>query len=72
MSESLDRPLSISERMKLKLHFIVCAWCGLYLKQLTTIRSVARMCNNDSQTTRLSAEARDRITRCVNKDLNSV
>jgi hypothetical protein len=42
MSESMDRPLSVRERLNLRLHLIVCAWCASYLKQIKFLRHLLR------------------------------
>lgn len=61
MSESLERQLSVLERLKLKLHFIVCAWCVCYLKQITIIRATLRAQPQDSNLPTLSPSARERL-----------
>jgi hypothetical protein len=42
MSESMDRPLSLGERVQLKLHLIVCTWCVRYLNQINFMRQLLR------------------------------
>ena len=42
MSESMDRPLGIGERLQLKLHLIVCTWCARYLTQINFMRQLLR------------------------------
>ena len=37
MSQSHDRPLSRSERLRLRLHLLICAGCNNYNKQLKFI-----------------------------------
>ena len=61
MSESLERQLSVLERVKLKLHFIVCAWCVCYLKQITLFRATLRTHRQDTELPTLSQEARERL-----------
>jgi hypothetical protein len=68
MSESLERPLSIRERVVLKLHLLVCAWCLWYLDDLKRMRQILRSDSTEtavelSNTISLSAEARERIKR---------
>jgi hypothetical protein len=41
-SQSMERQLTPSERIKLKLHFWVCAWCRWYLEHLQLIRDASR------------------------------
>lgn len=47
MSQSLERRLTVLERINLRLHLYVCAWCARYLKQLSLIREVARASDGD-------------------------
>lgn len=42
MSESMERPLELREKLQLKLHLIVCTWCARYLKQIKFLRQVLR------------------------------
>ncbi len=54
MSASLERKLTVRERVRLKLHLWVCAWCVWYLEQLRLLRSAVQMREletaNDSST----------------------
>jgi len=78
MSQSLERPLSLRERVLLKLHLWVCAWCVWYLEQLrlmrATLRARAHAANGadstDSYAATLSAEARERIKSSLNRPLS--
>ena len=69
ISLSMDRRLSLRERIDLKLHIWICAWCQWYMEQLGTIRETARAKGADSadldstSTPALSSEARERIKR---------
>jgi hypothetical protein len=70
MSESLERPLSIRERVVLKLHLLVCAWCLWYLEHLRRMRQILRSESTEtalelSDAITLSAEARERIKRAL-------
>ena len=70
MSESLDRPLSLRERVLLKLHLWVCIWCVRYLEQLHLVRNTLRkgateVISDESSAVKLSAEARERIKRAL-------
>jgi len=42
MSESQERSLSITERMSLKLHMMMCSGCNNFNEQMGTIRSMTR------------------------------
>lgn len=66
MSESLERPLGLVERTKLRLHLLVCAWCTRYLKQIKSLGQVVRQrdftsSDNNAAPTKLTDEARQRI-----------
>lgn len=69
ISQSMDRKLSLRERINLKLHIWICAWCQWYLEHLNIIRDAARAKGAESPdlstapTPALSSEARDRIKR---------
>lgn len=78
MSESLERPLALRERVTLKLHLWVCVWCVWYLENLRTMRSAlrARAAHEEKEATaaaaddvdsavKLSEEARERIRRAL-------
>ena len=67
MSESLDHPLNLIERLKLKLHLLVCTWCARYLKQIRMIRDVLHQRNDVDELDHhnLSSDARQRITQSL-------
>ncbi len=67
MSESLERRLTLRERINVKLHLWICLWCVWYIEQLqllrTTIRTKAEQEPNldSSSLPSLSTEARERM-----------
>lgn len=68
ISESMERKLTLRERVDLKLHLWICAWCQWYLEHLQLIRDTARAKGAESPdlestSPSLSAEARERIKR---------
>jgi hypothetical protein len=67
ISQSMDRKLTLRERVNLKLHIWICAWCQWYLEHLQLIRSTARAKGDDALDLApeavLSDEARERIRR---------
>lgn len=70
ISQSMERPLTLRERVLLKLHLWVCMWCLWYMEHLQTMRDALRLQENESDvnistTTRLSDEARERIKRSL-------
>ena len=67
ISQSMERPLSLRERIDLKLHLWICAWCQWYMEHLQVIRDASRAQAEkapDMMTgATLSNEARERIRR---------
>src|SRR5262245_2773030 len=61
-SSAMDRKLSLFEKIGLRLHLLLCAWCRRYGAQLKFLRSAARQCEENSELPqKLSPEARERI-----------
>jgi hypothetical protein len=68
ISQSMERPLTLSESIKLKLHLWICVWCQWYMEHLQLIRDASRTQASDEApeqmaTATLSNEARERIRR---------
>lgn len=42
MSQEQDRPLSLSERIGLRLHVWICAGCNNYRRQMALLRAACR------------------------------
>jgi hypothetical protein len=64
ISQSMERSLSLQERINLKLHLWICAWCHWYLEHLHLIRETARAkADEPISGAGLSDEARERIRR---------
>jgi hypothetical protein len=68
ISQSMERPLTLSESIKLKLHLWICVWCQWYMEHLQLIRDTSRTKGSDEApeqmaTATLSNEARERIRR---------
>jgi len=67
ISESMERKLSLRERITVKLHLWICLWCVWYLEHLNlmrdTIRSKASQEPNldSASLPTLSADARERM-----------
>lgn len=65
LSQSMERELTMRERIDVKLHMWICAWCQWYMEQLQIIRDVARAKGAEppdlTSGPGLSAEARERI-----------
>lgn len=69
ISQSMERPLSMRERVLLKIHLWVCAWCQWYMEHLKLMGDTLKtpqfekavLESTDGPT--LSPEARERIKR---------
>jgi hypothetical protein len=48
MSESMERSLTLRERVLLKLHLWVCIWCVWYMEQIKLMRGALRLHANES------------------------
>lgn len=71
ISESMERPLSVTESCKLKLHLWICVWCQWYMEHLHLIRDASRAQALKAPETMTSAtlsnDARERIRRRLTK-----
>jgi hypothetical protein len=67
ISNSMERPLTIGERIKLKIHLWICVWCQWYMEHLQLIRDTSRAHAAEAPesvtSATLSDEARERIRR---------
>lgn len=72
ISQSMERRLTIAERVKLKLHLWICVWCQWYLEHLHLIRNTSRAQADKAPelmtASSLSNEARERIRRRLNQN----
>ena len=68
ISQSLERPLTLRERVVLEVHLYVCVWCVWYLKQLNALRAACLVRGKEDDTpaaVELSDDARERIRRAL-------
>lgn len=69
ISQSMERPLTLRERVLLKLHVWVCAWCQWYMEHLRLMSESVKNPQFESSILessdgpQLSVEARERIKR---------
>lgn len=66
VSASFDRPLTVKERLQKRLHFLFCAFCRRYGRQIKVLRDFTRSGANAVEEGRvpegrLSDEARARL-----------
>jgi hypothetical protein len=63
-SGSLEQPLPLSTRLKMRLHYVICVWCKRYLKHLKFLHAAAPHLNEHAYAASgrsLSAEAKQRM-----------
>lgn len=70
MSQSLERRLTLRERVVLRAHLYTCAWCEWYLRQIAELHEgcATRDQYDESAGPALSDEARERIRKALEKD----
>ena len=67
-SDALEQPLSLSKRIGLRLHLLLCKWCRRYGQQIRFLRETAQQHQEELTTAapqKLSAEARKRIKKSL-------
>jgi len=72
LSESMDRPLSAREQLKVRVHYLICVWCERYGRQLHFLRGAVgsnseRMADQSPPQESLPPEARNRIKERLRK-----
>ncbi|HZT59107.1 MAG TPA: hypothetical protein VFA21_10815 [Pyrinomonadaceae bacterium] len=71
ISQSLERPLTLRERVATRIHLWVCIWCVRYLEQLQLMRDTlgarSKQVSDDASPDgdSLSAQARERMKRAL-------
>ena len=56
VSESLDRKLSLDQRMGMRIHLMMCKFCSRYQEQLFFLRKTARLYSESSEDSGLSIQ----------------
>lgn len=72
-SESLDRKLLFGERLRIKMHFVVCKLCAAYAAQVGFINEATKKSSQATQEnlekTKMDSDAKDRIKQALNSQL---
>jgi hypothetical protein len=66
VSQSLDRSLTMRERMSVRLHLLICAACARFGRQLAFIQAMIKKFISDTEQNealKLSPNAKDRMTK---------
>ena len=74
-SQGLDRLLTVTERVGLRIHLLMCRACTQYEKQLRFLCQASRRFSHDmeqadQEAIRLPLEARERIKELVKQNLD--
>jgi Putative zinc-finger len=65
VSESMDHPLPLTQRMKIRIHLGMCKYCAGFAKQMRFLRKMCRTHEAPRSEATLSAEARNRIRQAI-------
>lgn len=71
-SRALEQPLTIRMRLKMRLHFVICAWCRRYFEQINFLHKSAPKLGlqvGELPGRGLAAEAKERIKTRMRKNL---
>ena len=71
LSQSMDSKLSLIMRIKLRLHYLICAWCQRYEKQLHELRKFTSLVPShldDFSADTLSPSAKERMKEALSED----
>ena len=71
-SRALEQPLTLTMRMKMRLHFVICAWCRRYFEQINFLHEHAPRLGMQLDVLPkrgMSLEAKERIKTQVRKNL---
>lgn len=71
ISQSLDHPLSWSQKVKLRLHLLVCIPCNQFKQQLKLLRVALQRIKNateNDQNIQLPLDVKDRILKTIESD----
>ena len=67
-SRALEQPLTLKMRLKIRLHFVICAWCRRYFEQINFLHQCAPRLGlelGELSGRGMSAEAKQRITQRI-------
>lgn len=68
VSESLDRELSYTQKMGIRLHLLMCRYCARFARQLRKIRDLMRgMEDNNIPHQAMDIESKDKLKEFLRK-----
>ena len=69
VSESLDRKLSLYQRMGMRIHLMMCKFCSRYQKQLLLLRKTVRLYSESSEDPDLSIQLSPEIGKRIKESM---
>jgi hypothetical protein len=69
VSESLDRKLSLYQRMGMRIHLMMCKFCSRYQEQLLFLRKTARLYSESSEDPDLSIELSSEVGKRIKESM---
>ena len=70
-SKAHDAPLTLNQRIQLKLHLFMCKLCTRYVKQLKFLRAAVQNIDEQTPQHHLSTEGRSRIRQALEEETKS-
>ena len=67
-SRTLEQPLTLKMRMRMRLHFVICTWCRRYFEQINFLHTTAPKLGlepGELPARGMSAEAKQRIVQRI-------
>ncbi len=77
ISESMDHPISLRDRFRIRVHILFCVFCNRYRRQLLAIRDMLKTKRDEIETTDiaggpvLSADAKERIRQSLHQSTDN-
>jgi len=65
VSESMDHKISISKKMGVRFHLMMCKHCARFENQLTMIRSLLKSQTTDSTSLKMDEKAKKKIAQSL-------
>jgi len=69
LSESLDRNLSLYQRMGMRIHLMMCKFCSRYKEQLLFLRKTARLYSENSEDSDLSIQLSSEVGKRIKESM---
>lgn len=68
VSESMDRELSLLEKIGVRVHLLMCGHCARFAKQLKLVRNTIRKESNNYPRVKLDGDAKIKMKKRLDQD----